>query len=131
MEATTTKRADPRARQYNPGVSGQIRHNRPDRAYLLANPMDNLHGLAMHLDSGWHKVNGGKDGDKERVHSGKTEANGDVTFEGQVLIWIEKDEYDFRMQRRQELIDAREAKIRAPGGIDSVIDVDGNPAQNM
>lgn len=133
MEAqpNPSKRADPRPRTNNPGLPGHLLHRRNDRAYLLANPNDNIFGLAMHLDSGWTKVNGGKDGDKERVHSGKVEADGTVSFQGQVLIYLEKADYDRREAAKHALTEQRTAMKKAPGGPDGIVDVDGTPAQDQ
>lgn len=133
MEANPQKRADPRPRTNNPGLPGQLRNGRPDRAYLLANPSDDRFGLAMHLDSGWSKVmtsGGGKDGDKERVHSGRIESDGSVTYQGQVLIWLDREEYDRREKTKQSLVKARDARKLAPGGPDGIVNTEGKPASN-
>lgn len=129
-------RIDPPTRTFKPGQSGQLTHGRPDRKYLLANPIDNLHGLRSKLDSGWQLVNGRPDGDKERVHSGSVDANGMVTFQGQVLIFMPLQEFEEQQRYKRELMLARHAKSRGPGGIDGVRSVadsehpQGVPAQD-
>jgi hypothetical protein len=127
----TPKRADPRKRGFVPTVTGTLRNGRPDRKYLLANPQDQLHGLPILLDRGWQKVNGGKDGDKERVNGGKGEADGSVSFQGQVLVWISLDDWNDQQEYKRSLEQARHAKSRAQGGIDGIRDVDGNLAEDI
>jgi hypothetical protein len=131
QQAQGIERVDPRPRSVSRGQAGTLKFGRVDRAYLLANPNDDIHGLQFHLDSGWRKINGGKDGDKERVHSGRVDANGEVSYQGQVLIWIEKEEYDARQADMRATIKAREAKKQAPGGIDNIVDAQGKLAQNI
>jgi hypothetical protein len=97
--------------------------------YKLANPGDMNHGLQIHLDSGWEKVNGRKDGDQERVFGGNVDASGLVTWNGQVLIWLDKAEFDEREAEKAVVRRAYEAKRNSPGGIDGVIDAQGKPAQ--
>jgi len=87
------------------------------------------HGLQIHLDSGWEKVNGRKDGDPERVFGGGVDANGLVTWNGQVLIWLDKTEFGAREEEKAVLRNAYERKRNSPGGIDGVTDADGKPAQ--
>jgi hypothetical protein len=130
MAQQVIERADPRPRNYVPGQAGQLKAGttQANRKYLLANPADNLQGLTFHLDTGWHKVNGKKDGDPERVISGKVEANGDVTFQGQVLIWIELEEWEAREEYKRQAMAAREARKAAPGGLDGVMSAEGEPA---
>jgi hypothetical protein len=128
MVSTTLEPVPARVRGVNQASVGCLKNRRDDRAYLLANPNDDLHGLAFHLDSGWHEIRATKDGDKERINSGRVDANGRVTFQGQVLIWLEKDEHDLRAKDQQALVKAREKKKLAPGGIDGVVDAQGVPA---
>jgi hypothetical protein len=128
MEAAK-KRPDPRPRKHVPGLSGTVINTRPDRKYLLAYPNDPVTGLAGHLDNGWHRVNHRED--KERIHSGSLDPNGDVTFQGMILIYIEKDIWDEIQEDKQAVLRAREAKSRGPGGIDNLMDVEGNPASNI
>ena len=80
---------------------------------------------------GWEKINGRKDGDKERIAGGRVDENGTVSFNGQVLIWLPKDEHDAREADKQSLMKAREKQRNSPGGIDNVVDADGRPAQKM
>lgn len=129
MAQQQSERVDPRTRRINPGQAGQVRNGRPDRVYKLANPNDSNHGLQIHLDTGWEKVNGRKDGDPERVFGGNVDPNGLVTFSGQVLIWLDKVEFDAREAEKAVIRNARERQRNAPGGIDSVTDANGNPAQ--
>ena len=127
--AAQAERVDPRLRRVNPGQAGQVRNGRADRVYKLANPSDMNHGLQIHLDSGWEKINGRKDGDPERVFGGGVDANGLVTWNGQVLIWLDKTEFDAREEEKAVLRNAYERKRNSPGGIDGVTDADGKPAQ--
>jgi hypothetical protein len=113
----------------NPASAGLVKNKRDDRAYLYANPNDDLQGLSFHLDNGWHEINASKD--KERANSGRQDANGRITFQGNVLIWLEKEEFDQRAKDRDALIRARDAKKRAPGGIDGIVDAQGVPASNI
>jgi hypothetical protein len=97
--------------------------------YKLANPNDSVHGLQIHLDTGWEKVNGRKDGDPERVFGGTVDPNGTVSFSGQVLIWLDKVEFNEREAEKATLRNARERQRNSPGGIDGVTDADGRLAQ--
>ena len=90
--AQTTERADPKTKRLLPGQAGHLRFGRPERVYKLANPADENFGLQIHLDMGWEKINGGKDGDKERIAGGRVNPDGSVSFNGQVLIWLPKEE---------------------------------------
>lgn len=122
-------RKDPRPRRRGRGQDGQVKNKLPDRAYILANPAETRFGLTKKLEEGWTKVNH-KSGDKERVFCGKLEDNGDVTFEGQVLLWLDKEEHEARLADGQEVVKSRDAKAKSPGGIDGVRGVDGRMAQN-
>jgi hypothetical protein len=131
MATAQAERVDPKTRRIATGQAGHLRNGRADRAYKLANPLDENFGLQIHLDMGWEKINGGKDGDKERVAGGRVDANGTVSFNGQVLIWLPKDESDAREADKRDIMKAREQKRNGPGGIDSVMDADGKLAQRM
>ena len=128
MATAQTERVDPKTRRISPQDVGNLRFGNKDRKYMLANPNDDLFGLQMHLDSGWEKVNG--QSEKERVIGGRVEANGFVTFQGQVLIWLPLEEWLVREGIKRERNKAREAKRRAPGGEFGVRDAEGNPAQD-
>lgn len=123
--AAQETRKDPRPR-YQPGEVGNIKNGRPDRRYKLANPNDDLHGLAMHIDTGWEKVSAKSD--KERIIGGREEANGSVTYQGQVLLWLPTDEYEAREQEKRDRINAREQKRATPAGEFGLHDADGKPA---
>jgi hypothetical protein len=97
--------------------------------YKLANPGDPNHGLQIHLDTGWEKVNGVKGGDPERIFGGNVDANGLVSFNGQVLIWLDKVEFNEREAEKAVIRQAREVRRNSPGGIDGVTDANGAPAQ--
>ena len=121
------ERNDPESRPYDPMRAGTVRNKREDREYVLANPNDDIFGLARHIDDGWKEINHRTD--RERVYSGREEGNGRVSFQGQVLLWIEKQKHQDRLDAAQAVVKARESKARGPGGIDSVIDATGKPAQ--
>jgi len=120
-------RKDPRKRRWIPGVSGTVKNKEPDREYVMGNPNDQLFGLPRLLEDGWTKVNHTRD--KERVHSGRLEENGDVSFQGQVLCWISKEDFQDRLDACQDVVKAREAKANRPGGIDGITGADGTPAK--
>ena len=122
-------RKDPKTRRRVPGMSGTVKNQDPSRAYVFANPNDHLFGLARHIDDGWTKVNAARD--KERAYAGRVEENGDVSFEGQILLWIDKDEQQAMLDDAQAIVKAREAKAKRPGGIDSVVGVNGKLAENI
>jgi hypothetical protein len=122
-------RKDPKPRRRGRGQDGQVKNRQPDRAYIMANPAESRFGLAKKLEEGWTKVNH-KGGDKERVFCGKLEENGDVTFEGQVLLWISKDEHEAMLADAHDIVVARDAQAKQPGGIDGVRSADGRLAQN-
>ncbi|HEY6008128.1 MAG TPA: hypothetical protein VIU40_07370 [Geobacteraceae bacterium] len=117
---STAKRADPPKRRFVMAQAGQVKNGRPDRKYLLCNPNDEVHGLPIKLDQGWTLVNGGKDGDKERIFGGKVDANGMVTFQGQVLVWMALADFEALQAERLQLVDARTSKSRGKGGIDGL-----------
>jgi hypothetical protein len=127
MQATE-RRNDPRPRLSRLQMAGQVDNKREDRQYVLANPSDELCGLPIHLDDGWQKISA-KD-DKERVIGGRVEKNGDVTFRGQVLVWLDKAEYESREADKRALVAVRNNKKVGPGGLDGVVDAQGKPAQN-
>jgi len=126
--AQQLERTDP-PRRTSAAQAGDFRHLHPDRKYVLANPVDYLHGLQVHLDNDWQKVNGKSD--KERVVGGKVEDNGDVTYQGLILIWLKAAEWEAREEGKKHLRQSREAKKHAPGGLDGIVKLDGKPAQNM
>lgn len=108
---------------------GTVMFKRTDREYVFANPNDQVFGLNRHLDDGWKPVGAG---DPERVYAGRQNpADGTWSFQGQVLLWMDKAEFDDALAAAQELVAARETKARAPGGIDGVHGVDGQPAEIM
>ena len=125
----TTKRVDPKTRRCSPGQAGHLRDKNPEYKYLLANPADDLHGLQMHIDTGWEKVHSSSD--KVRVIGGKVDANGTVSFQGQVLIRIPLEEYEARQADIANAMKARENRRNGPGGIDGVTDAQGKLAQNI
>lgn len=123
-------RKDPRPRRRGRGQDGQVQNKHPDRSYILANPAERRFGLAKKLEEGWTRVNH-KSGDKERVFCGNLEDNGDVTFEGQVLLWLPKVEHEARLADGQEIVKARDAKAKSRGGIDGNLrGAQGQPAMN-
>ena len=129
QQAAEAPRKDPRPRRRIPGMSGTVKERRPDREYVFANPNDHLFGLSRHIDDGWTKIN--KDRDKERAYAGRVEENGDVSFEGQILLWIDKAEYQEMLDDAQAIVKARDAKAKRPGGIDSVVGVNGKLAADI
>jgi hypothetical protein len=118
-EASSEVRQDPKPRRFDPAVAGQVRDPRPDRVYLFCDPRENRFGLQHHIDQGWTLVDATVD--KERVYSGRIEENGhDVTYEGQFLVWMDKGMHQEMLDARQAVLKARQAKAKAPGGIDGV-----------
>jgi len=128
----TVERADPRTRRAAPGQSGQLKNGKPDKQYKLANPNDDIHGLQFHLDTGWEKLFvDPKDRNGERVVGGRVHPDGMISFGGQILIWLPKEEWEAREAEKKSVLMARESKRKAPGGIDSVRSADGTPAKQM
>jgi hypothetical protein len=127
-----TKIADPQTRRINTAVAGTLINKtaNPERVYRLASPQDETQGLQFHLDIGWKKVNGRKDCDPERLVSGRVDPDGTVSFRGQVLLWLPKEENDALMGERKSLLSANEVRRNSGPGLDGVTDALGNPAQN-
>lgn len=113
-------RKDPQPRslrQY--AIGGTVRDARPDRRYMYANPVDQTMGLDFMLDTGWHKVNAKSD--KERAQLGRVEPDGEtVTYRGQVLIWIDAEEFEARDIDRASFAIRHEKAKKQPGGPDGV-----------
>lgn len=128
QQPASEPRKDPRPRRSR-GRIATVTNQRPDRRYVLVNPADQLSGLAKHLDDGWTKIDAKSD--KERVSCGRVSPDGEVSFEGQILLWIDAEEYEARIQDAAQIVKARDAKAAAPGGIDNVKAVDGKLARNM
>jgi hypothetical protein len=130
QQQTEAPRNDPKSRPIVADSFGQVggtfKHTRTDRAYVLANPLDDSLGLTYCLEIGYHEVNAKTD--KERVALGRVEDSGRVTFRGQVLLWIEKDVYDAHREHGLRVLRAREVAKKNPGGPDNVIDARGKPA---
>jgi len=119
MQAEKVKRADPTKRTLVPPTPGAVRNGRPDRKYMLANPGDEIHGLAMKLETGWTAIDGGPDKDKERIFGGAVDPNnGRVTFQGQVLIWKPLDVWTAEQNQKRALERARIAKSRSKNGLE-------------
>lgn len=124
------QRKDPRPRRRGRGQDGQVKNQHPDRAYIFANPGESRFGLAKKLEEGWTRVNH-KSGDKERVFCGKLEDNGDVTFEGQVLLWLPKEEQDARLADGQEIVRAQsQTHAKVQGSLNGGRGADGNLTLN-
>lgn len=121
-------RKDPRPRRAR-GKIATVLHQNPDRRYVMANPADTRFGLSKHLEDGWTKIDAKSD--KERISCGRVSPDGEVSFEGQVLLWIDKEEYEARIQDAEQIVKARDRQAAAPGGIDNVKAVDGKLARNM
>ena len=128
MATAQAERVDPKTRRVSPQDMGNLRNGRPDRRYMLANPNDDLFGLQIHLDTGWEKINGASE--KERIVGGRVEANGLVTYQGQVLIWLPLEEWTEREALKKGRNQAREAKRKTPGGEFGVTDALGHPVQD-
>jgi hypothetical protein len=129
-EQKKTKRADPSIqRPTSGGEPGYVRNARPDRAYKLANPLDDRSGLPRLIDKEWTKIDATKD--KERVYSGRVMDNGDVSYLGQILVWLPKEKYEEYQAEKQRLGDMRFTKSRGAGGIDGVKGLDGRPASDI
>jgi len=123
-------RKDPKLRRgRSKAVEGTVTNQREDRHYVLAQATDQSFGLIRHIENGYHKVNAQTD--KERVVCGRVEPNGDVVFQGHVLVWIEKDLYEEDLAGAKAIMDARSKKSKGPGGVDNVVGVNGKPAHDI
>ena len=123
------QRKDPRPRRAPRAVDGTVTGQHPDRRYVLAYPSDISFGLTRFLEDGYKKVNAKSD--KERVTCGRVEENGDVSYKGHILVWIDKEEFEARLADGQEVVKARMRKAKGPGGIDNVVSVNGKPAADF
>jgi hypothetical protein len=123
------QRKDPRPKRAPRAQDGTVTGQRPDRRYALAYPSDVSFGLSRLLEDGYHKVNAKSD--KERVTCGRTEDNGDVSYKGHILVWIDVEEFEARLADGQEIAKARMRKAKGPGGIDNVAGVNGKPANDF
>jgi len=128
-----TERADPRPRPINPAQSGQLKHGteNKERAYRLSNPMDEVQGLQYDLDTGWNKIDGRQGKDRERIVGGRVdEKNGTVSFRGQVLLWMSKEDWDAQNEMRRQTLVGNEQRRNSGLGLDGLKDALGNPALN-
>jgi len=122
-------RKDPKSRRPPRAAEGTVTNQHPERRYVLAYISDPSFGLSKHLEDGYTKVNGKTE--KERVVCGRVEENGDVTYKGHCLVWIDREEYEARLDDGQAVIKARAGKASGPGGIDGVVGVNGRPAHDI
>lgn len=131
-EAEPEQRPEPTVLRSLLGQPGTPLNTRKDRVYFVANPSDQRSSLGLQtlLDSGWHRVNH-KKGDVERLRGGATQANGDVTWMGQVLLWISLEDYKAINQEIEQGTAELFERVRGPGGVGQVVDVTGKPASNM
>lgn len=129
--AATATRKDPKPRSMRANaIGGHVIDKRDDRAYKWANPNDESFGLVFCLADGWNKVNAKID--KERGRLGRVADNGeDVIWKGQVLVWMDKEEFDSRDAERGEFVERHEMAKQRPGGIDAIVGPDGELATNM
>jgi hypothetical protein len=133
MSDTSTERADPRPRPINPAQSGQVKHGteNKDRAYRLSNPLDEVQGLQYDLDTGWNKIDGRNGKDRERLVGGRIdEKNGTVSFRGQVLLWMSKEDWDAQNEMRRQALVGNEQRRNSGVGLDGLTDALGKPALN-
>jgi hypothetical protein len=126
---STEQRKDPRSKRPPRAQDGTVTGQRPDRRYSLAYPSDISFGLTRLLEDGYHKVNAKSD--KERVVCGREEPNGDISYKGHILVWIEKDEFEARLEDGQAVVKARMQKAKGPGGLDRVVGVTGKAASDF
>lgn len=122
-------RKDPKPRRIRRQDEGSVTDQRPDRHYVLAYAADVSFGLSRHLTDGYVKVNAKSD--KERVVCGRVEENGDVTWKGHVLVWIDRETWEANEAYAAEVVKARNGKAKGPGGIDNVVGVNGKPASDF
>lgn len=118
-DTSSSVRQDPKPRRYNPVVAGHIKNQNPNRVYAFCDPRESQYGLQHHLDLGWAKIDAKSD--PERVYSGRIEDNkSDVTYLGQLLVWMDKEEYQDMLAGRRDVLKARQAQAQAKGGIDRI-----------
>lgn len=121
------KRVDPPRRQRIKAQDmGIVLNQSTERKYLLANPTCEHTGLQPMLTMGWYRVN--HNSDPERIAGGRLETNGDVTWKGQVLIWLPIEEYNEIIGQQRDIMRAREATRDRPGGMVGAQDFKGRPA---
>ena len=62
---------------------------------------------------------------------GRVEDNGDVSYKGHILVWIEQEEFEARLADGQDVVRARTQKAKGPGGLDNVVGASGKPAADF
>jgi hypothetical protein len=96
------------------------------KRYFIANPTDQSTGLGLQacLDDGWKRVNHKRS--PERLRGGAIQDSGDVTWKGQVLLWMTDEEY---AAYRADIEAARRDMVQRLGT--PVVDETGKPATDM
>lgn len=115
-------RVDPKPRA-GAHMIGTISNKQPDRAYVLANPNDEMTGVPMMEAVGWIPLMAGKD--KEKIVGSRPDAGGRLTVRGLVVMWRPlADQEEDQKEKHAFAVRHEEAK-RKPGGIDNVVGVSG------
>jgi hypothetical protein len=115
-------RVDPKPRA-GAHMIGTISNKQPDRAYLLANPNDEMTGVSMMEAVGWLPLMAGKD--KEKIVGGRPDAGGRLTVRGLVIMWRPLADQEEDLREKHAFAARHEVAKRQPGGIDNVVGVSG------
>jgi hypothetical protein len=131
QEAEQDQRPEPSVLRSVRGFPGTVLNQRKDRRYFIANPTDEHTSCGMKacLDVGWIRADHRKD--KERLHSGSVQDNGDVTWKGQVLLWLPKEKYERIYAEVTQATAELAVRTHGPGGHNGVVDVTGKLATDM
>jgi hypothetical protein len=127
--ATAVERVDPQGRSLTGSNAGRIKGRRPDRAYVIANPHDDMLGAPALEDEGWSYIIAGSD--KETIVGGKEIEGKKIAYRGQVLMYRPKAEQDAFLVEKAAFAIRHELAKQQPGGIDGITSVDGTKAQDI
>jgi hypothetical protein len=124
MAKESVERKDPVTRRSARLGEMVVTNQRPDRAYLFANPNDNRFGVATSEALGWKFID--RNVDKERARGGGPSRDdpSKETYADQILMYMQREDYEAYLAESHSNQAELSARIARPGGIDAVAGTD-------
>lgn len=122
MAEQQIERVDPAPRSVSKAFMGRVTNPDPGRAYMLANPNEDMFGVAACENDGWKPLIWGKC--SEKVTGARKENGGDrMSVNGQIVMWRPKAEQDAYLAEKHAY--AKQQAVAPNRNETIVIDGDG------
>lgn len=125
MAEQQIERVDPQPRSVAKAFLGRVSNPSPDRVYCMANPNEDMFGVAACENDGWKPLIWGKC--NEKIVGARRETGGErVMVQGQVVMWRPKAEHDAYLAEKSAF--ARQ-QLAAPNRNETIV-IDGDGKQS-